>query len=51
LREFLEDNKAKSKMAFRLKTGGEDVYAYLAQFGPAPAEAEAEASDNENASD
>jgi cytochrome c len=51
LREFLEDNKAKSKMAFRLKTGGEDVYAYLAQFGPAPAEAEAEASDSENASD
>ena len=39
LREYLDDNKAKSKMAFRMKKGGEDVFAYLAQFGPAPSEA------------
>ena len=31
------DAKAKSKMAFKLKTGGEDVAAYLASVGPQPA--------------
>ncbi|NSY40107.1 cytochrome c family protein [Leisingera sp. ANG59] len=30
--------KAKSKMSFRLKKGGEDIYAFLASHGPAPAE-------------
>ncbi len=33
------DKKAKSKMAFKLAKGGEDVAAYLASVGPAPAEA------------
>ncbi|WP_298844580.1 cytochrome C [uncultured Roseobacter sp.] len=34
LRAFLDDSKAKSKMAFKLKKGGEDVAAYLASVGP-----------------
>ncbi|WP_300038286.1 c-type cytochrome [uncultured Roseobacter sp.] len=34
LREYLDDSKAKSKMAFKLKKGGEDVAAYLASVGP-----------------
>lgn len=29
LREYLDDKGAKSKMSFKLKKGGEDVYAYL----------------------
>ena len=29
LREYLGDSKAKSKMTFKLKKGGEDIYAYL----------------------
>jgi cytochrome c len=33
------DPKARSKMAFKLAKGGEDVAAYLASVGPAPAEA------------
>ncbi len=37
LREVLEDKGAKSKMTFKLKKGGEDVYAYLASLAPAPA--------------
>ena len=42
LREYLDDSGAKSKMSFKLKKGGEDVFAYLAQFGAAEAtEAEA----------
>ena len=36
LRETLEDKKAKSKMTFKLKKGGEDVYAYLVSIAPAP---------------
>jgi len=36
LRETLEDKKAKSKMTFKLKKGGEDVYAYLVSLAPAP---------------
>ncbi|MFY0620369.1 MAG: cytochrome C [Pelagimonas sp.] len=36
LQEFLDSKKAKSKMSFRLKKGGEDVYAYLASLSPAP---------------
>ena len=34
LRAALDDSKAKSKMAFKLKKGGEDVAAYLASVGP-----------------
>ena len=34
LREYLDDSKAKSKMAFKLRKGGEDVAAYLASVGP-----------------
>ncbi|WOI32683.1 c-type cytochrome [Tritonibacter scottomollicae] len=40
LKEELDDSGAKSKMSFRVKKGGEDVYAYLAQFGPAEAAAD-----------
>lgn len=29
--EYLDDKGARSKMAFRLKSGGEDIYAFLAQ--------------------
>lgn len=34
--------KAKSKMSFRLKKGGEDIFAFLASHGPAAAEAASE---------
>ena len=33
LRDTLDDPKAKSKMSFKLKKGGEDVAAYLATMG------------------
>lgn len=33
LREYLGDSSARSKMSYRLRSGMEDVYAYLAQFG------------------
>ncbi|MDF1718002.1 MAG: cytochrome C [Antarcticimicrobium sp.] len=36
LRETLDDKGAKSKMTFKLKKGGEDVYAYLVSVAPAP---------------
>ena len=35
LREYLDDSKAKSKMTFKLKSGGEDIYAYLVSVVPA----------------
>ena len=41
LREFTGNSKAKSKMSFKLKKGGEDIYAFLASVSPAPAAAEA----------
>jgi cytochrome c len=34
LRTYLDDSSAKSKMSFRLKKGGEDIYAYLVSVGP-----------------
>ncbi|WP_293576069.1 c-type cytochrome [Phaeobacter sp.] len=34
LRVFLDDEKAKSKMAFRLKNGADDIFSFLAQHGP-----------------
>lgn len=34
LRTTLDDSKAKSRMSFKLKKGGEDVAAYLASVGP-----------------
>ena len=34
--------KAKSKMTFKLKKGGEDIYAFLASVSPAPVAAETE---------
>ena len=42
LREYLDDSKAKSKRSFRLKKGAEDIYAFLAQHGPAEAETASE---------
>jgi cytochrome c len=36
LRTYLDDDKAKSKMSFKLRSGGEDVWAYLASVSPAP---------------
>ena len=35
LRSYLDDSKAKSKMSFKLKSGGEDIFAFLAAHGPA----------------
>lgn len=35
LKTYLDNDKAKSKMSFKLKKGGEDVAAYLASVGPA----------------
>ncbi|QBF34233.1 cytochrome c family protein [Thalassococcus sp. S3] len=35
LRAYLDDSKARSKMSFKLRDGGADVYAYLASVGPA----------------
>lgn len=35
LRDTLDDSKAKSKMSFKLRDGGADVYAYLVSVGPA----------------
>jgi cytochrome c len=40
LKEATGDAKAKSKMTFKLKKGGEDVAAYLASVAPAPAATE-----------
>ena len=34
LQTYLDDSSAKSKMSFRLKKGGEDIYAYLVSVGP-----------------
>lgn len=34
LRAYLDDTKAKSGMAYKLRKGGEDVSAYLAEVGP-----------------
>ncbi|MEP2639454.1 cytochrome C [Roseobacter sp.] len=34
LRTYLDDSKAKSRMAFKLRKGGADVAAYLASVGP-----------------
>lgn len=41
LKTYLDDSGAKSSMSFRLKKGGEDVAAYLANVAPAPEAAEA----------
>ncbi|MEY8803401.1 cytochrome c family protein [Leisingera sp. XS_AS12] len=41
LREETGNSKAKSKMSFRLKKGGEDIYAFLASHGPVAEEAAA----------
>ena len=35
LRAYLDDNKAKSNMSFKLAKGGDDVAAYLASVAPA----------------
>ncbi|MFV2089975.1 MAG: cytochrome c family protein [Pseudomonadales bacterium] len=35
LREYLDDDSARSKMSFRLREGGEDMAAYLATFSEA----------------
>lgn len=39
LQTYLDDKKAKSKMAFKVKdeAAAADLYAYLSQFSPAPA--------------
>jgi cytochrome c len=34
LKTYLDDNKARSKMSFRLRKNMEDVYAYLVSVGP-----------------
>ena len=42
LRETTGNGKAKSKMSFKLKKGGEDIYAFLASVSPAPVAEETE---------
>jgi len=42
VQDTLDDSKAKSKMSFKLKKGGDDVYAYLVSVGPELPEAETE---------
>ena len=34
IRTYLDDSKAKTKMSFKLKSGAEDIYAYLVSVGP-----------------
>ena len=34
LQTTLDDSKARSKMSFKLRKGGEDIYAYLVSVGP-----------------
>lgn len=41
LQSYLDDSKARSKMSFRLKSGGEDIAAWLASVGPEEAEEDA----------
>ena len=50
LQSYLDDSKAKSKMTYRLKKGGEDVWAFIAGVSPA-AEAEMEDASTETATD
>jgi len=38
LAETLDDKGARSKMSYRLRSGMEDVYSYLASVGPVPAD-------------
>jgi len=33
---YLDDSGARSKMSFKLRKGGEDIYSYLASVQPAP---------------
>ncbi|MEM9551470.1 MAG: cytochrome C [Pseudomonadota bacterium] len=35
LQTYLDDSGAKSKMTYKLRKGGEDVFAYLSSVGPA----------------
>ncbi len=42
LQETLDQTSAKSKMSYKLKKGGDDIYAYLVSVAPAPAEGEAD---------
>jgi len=53
-KEFLRaetgNAKAKSKMSFKLKKGGEDIFAFLASVSPAPAAEPAEEAAEEPAS-
>ncbi len=45
LRAYLNDDTARAKMTFKLRSGGEDVAAYLATFSAEP-EMEAESTDD-----
>lgn len=36
LAKYLDDSGARSKMSFRLKDGGADIYSYLVSVGPNP---------------
>ena len=47
LKDYLDNSKAKSKMSFKLKKGGEDVAAYLASVGPVVEEAVKETGESE----
>jgi|TARA_B110000211_G_C13871634_1_gene461092 cytochrome c len=47
LKDYLDNSKAKSKMSFKLKKGGEDVAVYLASVGPVVEEAVKETGESE----
>ncbi|TDE37520.1 c-type cytochrome [Antarcticimicrobium sediminis] len=51
LRHHLDDKKAKSMMSFKLKKGGEDVYAYLVSVAPVAAEDTTEDAAEETSTD
>ena len=36
LQEYLDNNRARSKMSYRLRNGGADVWAYLESVSPEP---------------
>ena len=47
LREFLEDDSARSKMTFKLRNGGEDIVAFLASVAPDAGEGMEEGAEEE----
>jgi len=51
LRAFLDDSSARSKMTFKLRSGGEDIAAYLASLAPMDEEGDDDGDDDESSED